>query len=232
MDPRQLFVDERLTGFCVFCGGTSESRDHNPSKVFLDEPLPSNLPVVESCMKCNNSFSLDEQYLACLIECILCGSAEPDDITRPKVARILTENAALASRLRMSKQVDDTGNLTWEPDITRVRNVLYKLGRGHIAYELGLSREDEPEQVIILPFLAMSDEQCLEFESPDNGNMISWPEIGSRAFIHTTRNSENTLASEWIVVQPRRYRYLVNQSCGDTVQIVLSEYLACRIIWD
>jgi hypothetical protein len=48
MDPRHLFVDERLTGTCVYCGGQPDTRDHVPSKAFLDDPLPPDLPVVEA----------------------------------------------------------------------------------------------------------------------------------------------------------------------------------------
>lgn len=83
MDPRQLFVDERLTGFCVYCGAAPESGDHCPSKVLLDEPFPPNLPVLDACADCNNHLSLDEQYIACLIETVICGSANPDDVSRP-----------------------------------------------------------------------------------------------------------------------------------------------------
>lgn len=40
MDPRHLPVDSRLVGGCVFCGGEPGTRDHVPSKVLLDDPLP------------------------------------------------------------------------------------------------------------------------------------------------------------------------------------------------
>ena len=74
MDPRKLFVDERLIGSCVYCGGAPDSRDHVPSKVLLDDPLPPDLPVVEACSTCNGNFSLDEEYLACFLECVFSGS--------------------------------------------------------------------------------------------------------------------------------------------------------------
>ena len=37
MDPRHLFIDERHTGMCVYCGTHPDTRDHVPSKVLLDE---------------------------------------------------------------------------------------------------------------------------------------------------------------------------------------------------
>jgi hypothetical protein len=60
MDPRHLFVDQRETGMCVYCGKLPDSREHIPSKVLLDEPYPIDLPVVDACYNCNNSFSKDE----------------------------------------------------------------------------------------------------------------------------------------------------------------------------
>ena len=74
MDPRKLFVDERLTGKCIYCGRNPETRDHVPSRVLLDKPFPDNLPVVDACRTCNEDFSQDEEYLACLIECAICGT--------------------------------------------------------------------------------------------------------------------------------------------------------------
>lgn len=80
MDPRHLFMDSRLVGMCAYCGGRPDTRDHLPSKVLLDEPYPAELPVVEACLKCNESFSLHEQYLACFIECVVCGTCEPSGL--------------------------------------------------------------------------------------------------------------------------------------------------------
>ncbi|QDT00500.1 hypothetical protein HG15A2_38380 [Adhaeretor mobilis] len=65
MDPNKVFADERMFGFCINCEGLLETRDHVPSKVFLDELCPLNLPVVECGTKCKEGYSLDEEYLAC-----------------------------------------------------------------------------------------------------------------------------------------------------------------------
>jgi hypothetical protein len=231
MDPRQLFVDERLTGLCVYCGAPPESRDHCPSKVLLDEPFPANLPVVGACVDCNNNFSLDEQYVACLIEAVICGSAHPDDVSRQNIKRILTDTPRLAARLKDSKRLDESGSLVWDVDTDRVRRVVLKLARGHIAYELNLPKIEEADRVSFAPLFLMSDEQRSEFESPGNNSLELWPEIGSQAFIHSAKNMPSPESTEWTVVQPGRYRYLVSQSDGDFVRLVLSEYLACRVAW-
>jgi len=135
MDPRHLFRDDRLTDACAYCEGPPETRDHVPSRVLLDEPFPPELPVVGACSKCNRSFSLDEQYLACFIECVVCGSSDPERLTRPKIKRILSKNPSLQARIAASQGRDLSGNPVWAPEVDRIHNVLIKLARGHIAYE-------------------------------------------------------------------------------------------------
>ena len=117
MDPRHLFMDERLNGMCVYCGVQPDTSDHVPSKVLLDKPFPPQLPVVDACINCNAGFSLDEQYLACFLECIICGTAESADLQRSNVKRILGESHALQRRIEESQRTDAMGNLLWQPEI-------------------------------------------------------------------------------------------------------------------
>jgi len=229
VDPRHLFADERLSGFCVYCGGNPFTRDHVPSKVLLDEPFPADLPVVPACEACNNSFSLDESYFACLIDCAINGSVDPNLASRQKVGRILSDNPALASLIATSRHQDLWGNVLWEPDAARVRNVVLKLARGHAAYECAEPQLDEPSALSLVALCAMSEQQQRSFETPPVESV--WPEIGSRAFIRTLVRSEGFLDNVWQVVQPERYRYLVSHSGPTSVRVVLSEYLACEVVW-
>lgn len=105
MQQIRPFVDDRLAGFCVFCYGRPDTRDHVPPRIFLDEPYLENLPVVPSCRACNEGASLDEEYVACLLEVAACGSANPTDVRRRKIARTLETKPALAAQLRTSLQV-------------------------------------------------------------------------------------------------------------------------------
>lgn len=232
MDPRQLFMDERLTGMCVYCGGEPNTRDHVPSRVLLDEPFPSHLPVVNACEACNTMFSIDEQYVACFVEAVLSGTTEPSAVGRAKVRRILGENAGLASRIKTSQRTDKEGNLIWEPEIDRVRRIVVKLARGHAAYEL-YPQLEEPEQVVFAPFLVISDDEIAEFENGDGEGLRDWPEIGSRAFFRASGKSPDGFeqTGDWVMVQPGRYRYAVDE-VPFRVRIVLSEYLACQIVWE
>jgi hypothetical protein len=230
MDPRQLYSDKRLTGFCVYCGGIPETRDHVPSRVLLDEPFPQNLPVVECCADCNAGFSMDEAYLACFIECVLSGSTIPSNLKREKISRILSESTWLAKRIADSERTSDSGEQLWSPEIERVRAVLLKLARGHIAYELSLPRTEEPLSINFAPLVLLNEEVVTDFLSHINTPL--WPEIGSRAFIKEIKKMTWPCSDNWQVVQQGRYQYLVSQADGDFVRILLSDYLACEVQWN
>jgi len=226
-------MDERLTGMCVYCGAQPDTRDHVPSKVLLDEPYPPQLPVVGACECCNVSFSLDEQYLACLIECIICGSTNSANIQRPNVKRILDGNPALQQRIEGSRRQAETGNLLWEPEADRIRNVILKLARGHVAYEL-YPRLEEPVEVTFAPIRALKVEERAAFERLTPEKLDLWPEFGSRSFLRAFGKSPDRFkqSGDWIVVQQARYRYAVAEAGGLLTRMVLSEYLACEVVWE
>lgn len=234
MDPRKLSVDERLgrSKSCVYCGAASDSRDHVPSKILLDDPLPPDLPVVYACSTCNGGFSLDEEYLACFLECVLAGSTDPASLSRQKIKSILARKVELAERIQSRCRRGEGGSLTWEIEERRVRNVVLKLARGHAAFELSLPQTDDPDEVQILPFVAMSDVDRDTFENAGAGELRGWPEVGSRAFIRACGAKPYAdRGGPWVVVQPDRYRYAVDQHGGVRVQMVLAEYLACTVKW-
>lgn len=233
MDPRHLFMDERLTGMCVYCGARPETRAHVPSKVLLDGPYTPQLPVVGACESCNASFSLDEQYLACFIDCVICGKAEAAELQRPNVKRILSGNPALQQRIEASRRADEAGNLLWQPEIDRVRKVISKLAQGHVAYEI-YPKIEEPLEVTFVPLPMLSKEERTAFENMTSGKLDLWPEIGSRAFLRACGKSPDWFeqSGDWVVVQPGRYRYAAVETGKVLVRIVLSEYLACKVSWE
>ena len=228
MDPRKLFADERFNGLCAYCGSAPSSRDHVPSKVLLDEPYPLDLPVVEACESCNNGFSNDERYLACMLECVLAGTTDFNLVSRGKVSRTLEMRPDLATSIEASKTRDASGNLVWMPDEEKGRNVILKLARGHLAYEYSEPRLDAPESVSFVPMRLMPEERLRQFETVPDG--WGWPEIGSRAFQRAlVVGKDGFLDDGWQSIQLGRYRYLVYEY---GVRMVLSEYLACEVAWD
>lgn len=233
MDPRHLGVDSRLVGACVYCGAEPDSSDHVPPKVLLDDPLPSDLATVDACSTCNGGFSLDEEYFACFLECVLAGSTDPESLSRDKIKRILARKVELAERIQSSCRRDESGILVWTPEDERVRSVIVKLARGHAAYELSLPQLEDPIEVQIRPFIAMSERDLHAFENAGAGEMRGWPEVGSRALHRAVGARPHASQSgPWITVQVGHYQYKVDQENGVRVQIVLGEYLACSVAWE
>ena len=232
MDPKQLFMDERHRGYCAYCGAIPDSRDHVPSKVLVDEPYPPDLPVVSACSQCNESFSLSEQYIACLIECVLVGSTDPEVVTRPKIKRILADNPSLRKRIDESRRDGKDGTVIWYPEDDRVNEIGLMLARGHMAYELYPMLED-PYTVSWTPIVSMNAEQENQFEKDTESAWSAWPEIGTRAFSRLAGKAPDKfeIDGSWVIIQPGRYRYAVTESGANSVRIVMSEYLACWVIW-
>ncbi len=69
---------QRKVGECAYCGAHAQlSRDHVVSRGFFSGPLPSYMPTVPSCDKCNNEKSHDEGEFRDLLVLDLNGSQHP-----------------------------------------------------------------------------------------------------------------------------------------------------------
>jgi hypothetical protein len=173
-------------------------------------------------------FSLDEEYVACLVESVLTGGTEPEGISRPKIARLLRGKPGLAARLEKAKQERD-GRVVFDVEPVRVRHVLVKLARGHAAFELNEPQLDEPASVLFGPLENVSLEELDDFERAPETHL--WPEVGSRA-LQRLLGMPRAAYNDWIEVQPGRYRYMTSQGSGLVVCMVIGEYLAGEIVWD
>lgn len=216
--------DERIGNSCVHCGGRVETYDHCPSKVFLDEPYPDNLPGVPACKSCNRGYSVDEEYVACVLGCVLAGSTVPAQLGRAKIARIMSEKPKLRSMIASCMEATSIGTVV-HPDMKRVANVLLKLARGHALYELSEECREPPTQLAIQPLMHLGISERQWFESPPTPP--GWPEVGSRAMFRLLSSNW----SPWLEVQKGNYRYSAVAGGDVEVRIVLHEYLACYCLW-
>lgn len=241
MDQLSDFADSRLINGCIFCDAMAETRDHVPSKIFLDPPYPDNLPVVGACNKCNQGFSKDEQYLACLIESALAGSTDPEKIRRRSIARAMNRAPALRSRIESAKKYID-GRTVFEIEKDRVKNVMLKLARGHAAFDLSQPCRSEPDYFWFGPLVVLSEEDREAFDAPHIQSILG--EIGSRGMqrMYATvvslqpESGEKIMSpqpiNDWVEVQNNHYRYLaIDDLDGIGIRIVIADYLACEIEW-
>ena len=230
-------MDERIfrvPQVCIYCGGEVVTREHCPSRALLDKPYSENIPTVPSCKLCNEGFSLDEEYLACFIDCVISGSTNPTKVQREKVSKILERKPTMAKRIEASKQEDEKGNLTWTPESKRIEEIILKLARGHVAVELSAVVPEEPDDLYFMPLIAMSKEWYEEFERAGAGEIAPWPgELGSRAFLRAAGQIPFGIQDgPWVIIQEGRYRYSLHEGGSVQVSMVLSEYLACQVYWE
>ena len=230
MEQINNFGDDRNKGFCIHCGGADETRDHIPSKVLLDEPYPTNMHVVPSCLSCNNALSADEQYVACLIECVLVGDTNPIKIPRPRIGKLLAENPLLRERIERAKSLSRGGSPIWSIEEERVKAVVLKLARGHAAYELNEPQVGPPEYIDIRPLVTMSESERMAFEQGDGAGPALYPEVGSRA-MQRMFEGQDLCGGGWVLVQDGNYRFRTSQDNGLTIQMVIREYLGCQVGW-
>ncbi|MCW7463715.1 hypothetical protein [Leptospira limi] len=222
---------DRMKNFCTFCKqAESQSRDHCPSKILLDEPFPTDLSVVPSCIKCNGSFSKDEEYVACAVEFLKSFHYDYDWIMNERVTNILSMKSDLKNQLE--RTYGNNSRIFKELFIDdRFENVLIKNALGHIRFELGLYVEQIPKELKMNFLPRMDDTFKNQFES-FVGEPDLFPEVGSRLLIRLFER-QNLDERGWIVVQNGVYRFQLQQSVDSIkVKIVMKEFLAAEIHFD
>lgn len=229
------YTDERYKGYCLHCaarlGRMRQTRDHVPSKVLLNRPLPDNVHVVDICEKCNNGFSADEEYFAAFLGAAMFGGVDPRPDMFEGARRALRGNLKLAKEIaeRVERFTDEDGisRLTWYPDFERVRSVVVKNARGHAFHELGQPCQDEPSEVFIRPLISTEEKKLADFLLVDHGS--AWPEVGSRLLQRLYTGVD--MADGWIIVQPDVYVYTVLEDDGVIVRSIIREYLLTEVRW-
>lgn len=224
MKQREIKGDIRVGKCCIFCHRyfLELTREHAPSKILINEPFPENLPIVYSCKECNSSFSLDEEYVACIIECARCKSTQIHDLERLKIRQILSKQKKLYDKIRINNGVID---------INRMKHVVTKLSICHLFFETNTLVEDNPDY---FNFFFRDNVSINEINNFNKVNEIYiLPEI-SRCYDNILLMDDNSekLFYNWVIVQEEQYRYL----CEYTeemyiVKIVISEYAYFEIRW-
>jgi hypothetical protein len=225
----KTFSDSRLDTQCAYCGKFPDTRDHVPSKILLEKPYPENIPVVPCCLDCNNGFSLDEEYFACLIECLISGTTDLDKISRKSIVKILKRKTKLKARLD-NAFINENGKSQFIIEPERIENVILKLAYGHVKFENSDRKYEKPEHLGFVPIDTLTEEELNSFFAVTQ--LQKAPEIGSRAMQNMYITQEGIPVDNWIVVQDGVYQYSVTPTIGNIkVRILIWNYLACEIVW-
>ena len=211
------------------------TKDHVPSKFLLMRPYPIDLPVVDVCHACNQSFSADEEYFAAFLSSVISGSTDPKRQNPQSAAKkILKRSTKLRDRIDQSNYQGVTllgeSLNSWFPEIERIKRVVTKNARGHFVREFGNAESVSgfPSHEYVVPFDSFDDYARHEFENCNFSEFASWPEIGSRMMFRVVEGHD--LHGPWIVVQDGVYRYAVDES--GVVRTVIHEYLATEVSWN
>lgn len=192
---------------CVYCLEKANSREHLPSRIFLDEPYPSKLAILPSCVRCNNSFSSDEQYLACLIDYVQYKLEKLECVRRNKIKRTFQSRPHFEKEFEKATCYKDNGEVDYiEYDVEKIESIILKLAKGHAIYSLSEVNLGEPT-IINFKFLTqLTQEELNTFNSAVFLNKV--PEVGARGATYITVTDEGIPIEQWKVVQENQYRFL------------------------
>lgn len=241
MEQVKSYADSRLLNGCIYCGGPANTREHVPSKVFLDKPYPENLPIVNACLECNNGFSSDEEYAATFIEVVSSGTLDTSKIKRERIIEILERTPSLKSRIQHSI-IRNSSTTTFNMEVERIKRIIIKLAQGHVAFELSEQCEDTPYSIWWGDINKMTEEEQKNFASDTIVDILS--EIGSRhsrklMIVETLLKDVNdnikkveVIVNPWIEVQENRYEYITD-IVGHLIRVklLIGGYFACQVVW-
>ncbi len=241
MEQLKDYADARLIQGCIYCGASADTREHVPSKILLDKLFPTNLPVMPACVTCNNGFSKDEEYVACIISCMLSESTDPSKIVNIRTSKTLSRKPALRAQLEDAKYVQQ-GKVRFKVDEGRLVNIIRKLAVGHAAFELSKVLRTDPFHLNWWLVSSLKKEESDEFDASYVTELLG--EVGSRntqrllvtEVVLQASDGElkkiQLLVDDWVDVQGNVYRYhAIETAEGILVKIVFSEYLACEVFW-
>lgn len=241
------FVEYSRKGIyrCIYCGSLADTREHVPSKTFLKKPLPSDLPVLPACKKCNNGFSADELYTKTYIECLRAVFLD-NNLGHLHVS---SDDRKEIREAKLSiKEALDCKELVYDG---RVGRVLRKLAIGHAVYELSEGYPSFLEKwtpfytkYIIKSTVSETEWNDLEYAEAMNDKML--PEIGSRVYRNflvvqvplgnlegNSGPNFNLLLLDWTDIQDGVYRYVAYIDTSDrvVVKMIIMDFLYGEVVF-
>lgn len=229
--------------YCIYCGGLSDTREHVPSKVFLNRPFPDDLPTLPACQKCNNGFSADELYTNTYIECTKSiyenGNLDSIEIESNDRKEIKEAKQAVKSSYIIGCFKEDD----------RIIRILYKLALGHIAYELfecyNIECYNNGIDVSIKYVFKYSidKESWLSLDTIELLDDEFLPEVGSRSFRNIfvlesaiksidKKNSAvvQNIVMMWSDIQKGTYKYIALFRKKETiVKMIIRDFLYAEV---
>lgn len=260
MEHRAYLGDQRLTPhieystsklcYCIYCGNKADSREHIPSKIFIDKPYPPNLYLVPACKACNNSFSADELYTWFVLKHleIKFGKPKLSEYEEQRYNKYPSICSEVTNDIHTFSE-DET--LCYFFRSSRIERILAKLALGHMVYELSEGYHIESEyswhvERIVYGFRpVLSQEVINDYDCAMDIKELMLPEVGSRVYDHIYPISiplsqiDNdhmlvlrSLLLDWTDIQDQKYRYIALFDADSAqVNIVIDEFLYTTVFF-
>lgn len=104
--------------------------------------------------------------MAYFLECVVCSSTDPRYLHHENIRRILAVTPPFAVEIQLTMSDDACGKV-WYADMARMHDLMLKLARSHLDYELGIQEPSEPRLTELVPLALVPNEgreffECLE----------------------------------------------------------------------
>lgn len=210
----------------------ADSREHIPSKVFLDRPYSIECGIVPSCIKCNNNFSQDELYVSCFVDklrSVLTNSKIP---IREKTIKALEHDKKLYSKIDSEISVVNE-RITVKPDYVAFNKILIKLSKGHWCHDQDCVLTDGRETICAFKFKPdFNESEMHNFEELPIINIAG--DVGSNnthsLLVVEGNGTEPIIVVPWTEIQENNYRFLTYYKANEfVVKIVVFEMLYAEV---
>jgi len=116
---------------CSFCNDDATTKDHTPSRNWLEKPYPDNLFTIPACLKCNRSFSLDEEYfLNVLVEISTSRNLISKKEEGGNVFKAREYSPGLKMKIENSLIKAENGKVYFKSEYNRIKRVIEKNALG------------------------------------------------------------------------------------------------------
>lgn len=226
--------------YCVYCGDKADTREHCPSRAFLNKPYPTDLPTVPACKHCNNGFSADEQYTKAYINYLYEYYENGNKNIFSSSDEDRRENVDAKRSVEKFVQTPCSDE--------KLMRIFTKLAVCHATYEIsaGYYSQDHTITITRIAYGIKPLIEEVEWQELERVKIISdeiSPEIGSRAFrniyvvemkAETTDEEEHRVSMlliDWVDVQEGYYKYQVYFKNGQVwVKMIIRDFLYCEVV--
>lgn len=231
----QIEKNKRFNSICIYCRtNVANSREHLPSRIFLDTPYPVEYSIVPACKKCNGSFSADEVYVSSFIDKLRRVLSNNKFTLREKTISAINHDKELAKILKEQIRIENGKILVdYVPEPFVI--ILTKLAKGHLCQEQDKVFESDYLVECNFKFRPdLSEDEINLFEELPSTDKSS--ECGSDftqgLLIVETLGLPSQILVPWKEVQVGSYRYLTYfEHDNYVVRIVICETLFAEVLF-